>query len=287
MKVTVDGPQFYSRSGQRLTEHVPHLVKQFTWFEEQGILREGSILDGELAIVTHEQMCEDVAVPVTAFNSTMRVLGSLAPRGIELQEHFGKIQFIVYDFLQDGREDLTEQTWRIRRALLEKLFLARATDVRVSPVFETSARSAGYIYDFLTEKGVEGMVAKNVHGKYVPGGRPNRTWYKLKSSSTADVVVTGYKEGNGKFAGQVGAIKFSRFDELTGKLIFVGQCSGLTDAMRREVSENREEYLGRVIEVKFNELVGSKEFRSPRHPQFVCFRDDKKQEECLGEEFRA
>ena len=42
-----------------------------------------------------------------------------------------------------------------------------------------------------------------------------------------------------------------------------------------------------VIEVKANELVGSGDYRTPRHPQYVVRREDKLPETCTMEQFRV
>lgn len=278
--VNEDGVKLYGRSGLEYTEHVPHLVQQLK------DLPYGTILDGELAIVSHKIEIYAKLVPVTAFNPTMRVMGSLAPRARELQLHFGPIQFIVYDVLEFEGKDLTTDPYHMRRGTLRFLYdgVLAAEDVILNPVFDVVSEY-GDLFDVLVEHSVEGIICKNVHSRYEFGGRPNKTWYKVKAATTMDMVITGYKSGNGKFAGLIGAIEFSRWDEVNEKLVYVGRCSGMSDEVRRDISEHQEEYLGRVIEVKANDLVGSKrKYLSCRHPQFVGFRDDKRPEECLGEE---
>lgn len=62
-------------------------------------------------------------------------------------------------------------------------------------------------------------------------------------------------------------------------LTYCGSCSGMTDEVRKQLSENREANIGRVVEILANE-------REPdtykfRHPRFIQFRDDKNAVDCI------
>lgn len=59
-------------------------------------------------------------------------------------------------------------------------------------------------------------------------------------------------------------------------VLYVGECSGFDDELRAELSHYN--YIGRVIEVKCNEIF--KDTGKLRHPRFLRFRDDKDPEEC-------
>jgi ATP-dependent DNA ligase len=275
-----EGVRLYSRSGQDYTEHVPHLVAELT-----GWLPEDSIIDGELAVIARTLYVGGESVPVTDFNKTMRIMGSLAERGRELQDDSGElISLVVYDMPQWKGTDWTGEHFSDRREGLEEGF-PLSDHLFLNPQYDDPS-NFGELFDTLVGNGVEGIIVKNIESGYVLGSRPNNTWYKVKAAVTMDMVVSGYTEGTGKFAGLIGALEFSRTGP-DGELVYVGRCSGMTDAMRREITDNRDTYLGQVVEIKSNELVGSKEYRSPRHPQFVCFRTDKRPEDCDGQELRT
>lgn len=92
-------------------------------------------------------------------------------------------------------------------------------------------------------------------------------WVKWKPTPTMDLRVVGYKSGRGKFIGKVGSL---RCKSDCGSIdVFVG---GMTDEMRDEISENRDKYVGRIVEVAY-QYVGSG--GGLRHPRFVRWRDDK------------
>lgn len=56
-------------------------------------------------------------------------------------------------------------------------------------------------------------------------------------------------------------------------------CAGYTDEVREEISNHRDKYLGKVVEVKANEIFRNK--GTLRHPRFLRFRPDKNPSECL------
>lgn len=272
--------KLYSRTGNEFTEHVPHLVTEL-----EGYMPAGSILDGELAILHGHIDLGRRRVPVTDFGSTMRVLGSLPERGRKVQDELGKtMTFILYDMLMWDGVSYHDEYQRDRRAMLKEGFPFGSSNLFLNPIFTDPSRF-GELFDTLITHGIEGIIIKNTEATYLFEGRPNETWYKVKAAVTLDMIVSGYTDGAGKYEGLIGTVEFSRMDE-DGNLVYVGRCSGMTDDLRREITANKDKYMGKVIEVKANELVGSKEYRSPRHPQFIAFRFDKNPEDCTGEELK-
>ena len=68
-----------------------------------------------------------------------------------------------------------------------------------------------------------------------------------------------------------------------GKIIEVCKvASGLTDALRQDMAEQPEAYLGKVIEIECMSL--NKKDGTVRHPVFLCVRFDKDSTDCQWEE---
>ena len=78
----------------------------------------------------------------------------------------------------------------------------------------------------------------------------------------------------------IGAVVFGVWKD--GKLVEVGRTSGMDEETRQLLSENREEYIGKVIEVEAQGLI-DKNKGSLQHPRFICFRPDKSSEMCTFE----
>lgn len=101
-------------------------------------------------------------------------------------------------------------------------------------------------------------------------------WRKLKRNRTIDLVIRDQKDGKGKFVGLIGALVCGLADGT-----IVANVGGMDDATRVELSLNWESYVGRVIEVRYQE-IGAK--GRLRHPRFVQVRDDKHPDECVADQ---
>lgn len=104
-------------------------------------------------------------------------------------------------------------------------------------------------------------------------------WFKLKVEDTADVIVTGVKDGDGKYLGLVGALLCSVLGS-EGQMIEVASVSGMTDDERYEITEMHDKHnslVGRVCEIKYQCVAAQGRLR---HPRFLRFREDKNPMEC-------
>ena len=307
--VGVDEVEVYSRSGKVYATHVPELVASLSY------LPAGTILDGELAVIDgwYEQDYFDnlarkdrtANVPIVNFNKTMRIMGTGFEKAIKRQDpasandtdnpFTGKMSFIAFDILSYGDTDHREHPqWMRSTSLRNTVDTLGDPRVVVNPRIPVDLD----IYDKLVRAGIEGVILKYQNGLYQSGR--NSDWLKLKSEKTFDVVVMGFtdaKEGKtGKFAGKIGAIEFGAYLP-DGTLQYVGRCSGMDDETRDYWTDVRDalatenyspaDFDPVVIEVKANEMVGSDEYRTPRHPQYVGIRIDKEAKDCLMEQFKA
>lgn len=99
-----------------------------------------------------------------------------------------------------------------------------------------------------------------------------------KTITSKEADIKGYVPVTKFYAmGWIGALKFSVWKD--GELIEVGQTSGFNESVRREISENKESYLGQVIEVMAQCII-NKDTGSLQHPRFIQFRPDKSSEMC-------
>lgn len=117
-------------------------------------------------------------------------------------------------------------------------------------------------------RGIEGWILKDHN---------YANWWKLKESNTCDCIVVDVKEGNGKYAGLVGALIVALHDGSKQKV--VANVSGMSDMERAEITEldNDGQLIGRVVEVEY-QYVGER--GKLRHPRFIRFREDKPAVDC-------
>lgn len=276
----IDGKvEIYTRVGNILTEHFPKIIKQIQKVPD------GTILDGELMVQKHwVNIPGGHMAPVPDFNATMRIVGSGTEVALQKQEDT-IMNFYIFDILRYSGHDWTNYPYSKRSKELRKIiqpldmsFIDAAPEW--GPWDDTDLEN-------LLKAGIEGAILKHKDSLYLPGKRRANTWYKVKSEITADVVVTGFteaKEGvSGKFLGLIGAIRFGAYND-AGELVEIGQCSGMTDEVRKYWTSLRDSdsFHGKVIEIKYNDVLAT---GSPRHPQYKIERLDKNPEDCLLTQF--
>ncbi len=274
--------KIYSRVGLEYQEHLPALVA------ELADLPDNTVLDGELMVIKSRALIVANVVAVADFNATMRIMGSGPEKAIARQEET-KIRFCAFDLPKIEGLSLESEPFRTRLKLLTEILDSN----NFPSIFQNTVMDEwdDSVIDELWEAGIEGAILKNVNSVYIPGKRRANTWYKVKAELTADVALIGFtdaKEGKtGKWLGKVGALVFGAYNDQQ-ELVEVGQCSGMNDAERDRWTAIRDSgvELTQVIEVKYNDLVGSGTFGTPRHPQFKVERIDKRREDCLLEQFR-
>ena len=200
------------------------------------------------------------------------------------------VQYVVFDLLHlDG--SLVARPWQERRNLLEGLGLYRLP-IQVSPVFESEPQA---VFDAMVAEGLEGIVAKRRDAAYQPGRR-SPSWVKVPANRTQEVIVVGWRPGEGRRAGTLGSLLLAVPGD-NGLLDFVGAVgTGFTDLMLDQVLARLRALAlpvspvtGRPVPPMYAkgarwvrpELVGEISFRNwtpdmtVRHPSWRGWRDDK------------
>ena len=145
------------------------------------------------------------------------------------------VRLMLFDLLTEGGEDLRRRPLRERRNRLETFFRDGARDgacpVELSEVIDAEV---GHILESAEELGLEGVMAKRTGGRYV--GQRSRSWLKLKFEKTQEVVVGGWRPGNGGRRDSVGSLLLGIPDG--AKLRYVGRVgSGFSSRELRELRQ--------------------------------------------------
>ena len=135
--------------------------------------------------------------------------------------------------------------------------------------------------DTVRSEGGEGVMLKNLNAFYIYASRPANNWYKFKFTETYDVIITGFKKGRGKYNETIGSIIYGAWIIDRGYKKFVkeiGTVSGMDDELRIKMGLYQDNFIGKVIEVKAQEVTinGCLE-----NPVFLRLRSDKMAEECI------
>jgi bifunctional non-homologous end joining protein LigD len=140
------------------------------------------------------------------------------------------VQFYIFDLLHlDG--PLLAKPYVQRRELLDQLQLTGGPmDI---PAHYTGI-GASVLLDLAGQHGLEGVVAKRLDSRYEPGRRA-RTWIKTPLRHTQEVIIGGWRPGEGNRAGTIGALLLGVYDE-AGQLRYAGDVgTGFTDRMLRDL----------------------------------------------------
>ncbi len=147
------------------------------------------------------------------------------------------VRLMLFDLLTEAGEDLRRRPLRDRRDRLAAFLRSApgASGEGGCPVELSEAIDAdvGHILASAAELGLEGVMAKRTGGRYV--GQRSRSWLKLKLERTQEVVVGGWRPGNGGRRDTIGSLLLGIPDG--PKLRYVGRVgSGFSS---RELSELR------------------------------------------------
>ncbi|MBN1396839.1 MAG: ATP-dependent DNA ligase [Bacteroidetes bacterium] len=186
------------------------------------------------------------------------------------------VKLYVFDILRYKGNDLTQKTLheRLGSLLAAKMKIFSKHIVYLPYAFSTDEKHK--LYKSVIKNGREGIMLKNLKAVYILGGRPSNNWYKAKKSMTIDAVVLGFTTGKGKFNKQVGAVRFGQY--VKGRLVELGQASGMTDIERQDMSLHPQKYINKVVTIKGMERLKS---GAIRHCVFVAIRSDKNPKQCI------
>lgn len=201
-----------SRLGNDVTRRYPELQSL------------GSILGDHRVVLDGEVVAFD-ADGRPSFELLQRRMHVARPGAVEQLVAAVPVVYIAFDVLHlDGRPTMSEP-YEQRRALLESLDVAGRA-VQTPGYFRENAAE---LLAATRERGLEGLVAKQLGSSYLPGRRA-RTWRKVKLTNTQEVVIGGWKPGKGARSGGIGSLLIGVYDE--GGLRYAGHVgTGFTEQM--------------------------------------------------------
>ena len=132
------------------------------------------------------------------------------------------------------------------------------------------------------QAGLEGGVLKNKDMVFRDGTNPEQL--KMKLEISVEMVLDGFypgKKGTRREA-TFGGIEFSN-EEGT----IVGRSSGFNDSQLEEMNANRDKYIGKICEIRFNDITRARgsDTYALSHPRFIEMRPDKNESDTLSKTF--
>lgn len=189
-----DGLRLLSRTGRNVTREYPQLASLGDILAEIPI-----VLDGEAVVL------DSTGVPRFEL--------------IQNKAMATEVQFWAFDILSYEHRSVAARPYRARRQMLEMLTSIGITVPNLLNPMDPMREA--------TERDWEGVVAKRWDGAYV--NKRSRLWIKDKRWRDQEVVIGGWRMGEGRRAGTIGSLLMGRPKD--GDLEFVGRVgTGFTDA---------------------------------------------------------
>lgn len=192
-----------SRTGRDITLVYPELAGLAAAADAQQAVLDGEIVAfGDGAWPDFEALQQRMNISTAAQAST---LAASVP-----------VSFLAFDLLWlDGRPLLDEPYVR-RRELLDGLGLDGGS-WQVPPAF--IGESGADIQAVSRQQRLEGVMAKRLQSRYDPGRRTT-SWRKIKNVRRQEVVIGGWKPGEGGRAGWIGSLLVGVYEH--GELVYSG-----------------------------------------------------------------
>ena len=241
------------------------------------------LLDGEMVAFTDGKPDFEALQPrmhVSSADAALR-LSSMIP-----------VTYLAFDVLQADGVPLLGLPYASRRETLETI-MGNGPGFLIPPDFPGPDLDA--VREASVATGLEGVVVKRLDSVYEPGLRSGN-WLKVKNLLQQEVVVAGWKPGQGNRAGLIGSLLVGVHSASSGELLYAGHVgTGFSDSVLRMLTHLLAplrragspfdgpvppEYAGPavwveprlVIEVTFNRWTRAGRMRAPA---YRGLRDDK------------
>ncbi len=232
LQVHYDGKEvkIFTRNLEEVTFMYPDIEKGI----REQIKTKGVVMEGE-AIAYNPTTDEYLPFQLTAQRK----------RKYDIEEMAAKIplKYMAFDLLYLDGENFIHEPYVERHKALGKLIKEGKTVYLSEEKVIGDGKEIENFFDDCISRGLEGILAKKLDGKYQAGAR-GWNWIKLKRSyqsklnDTIDCVVMGYYYGRGKrTAFGIGAFLIGIYDESQDKFMTIAKVgTGLTDEEWKELA---------------------------------------------------
>ena len=273
-----DEVRVFSRRLNEVTGAVPEIVEA-----ARGLPVREAILDGEAIALRADGWPQPFQITMRRFGRKLDV--AAMRESLPLQSFFFDVLALDGVPLIDRPGE--ERSAALAAALPEHLRIPRIVTDRSdeAEAFVAEALAAGH----------EGVMAKALHAPYEAGAR-GKSWLKVKSATTLDLVVLAAEWGNGRRQGWLSNLHLGARDPANGGFVMLGKTfKGMTDQMlawqteqflAREIGRDRYTVYVRpelVVEIAFNDLQASPHYPGGlalRFARVKAYRPDKRADEA-------
>ncbi len=195
----------------------------------KAVLPAPCVLDGEVVIATeHGLDFEALGQRIHPAESRITMLARETPA-----------EFVAFDVLATGSDDVMSVSQRDRRARLERLLGKPEKPLYLTPSTASRATASDWFERF-EGAGLDGVIAKRGDGVYQPGAR---VMLKVKHQRTVDCVVSGFRWHKDFPGTAVGSLLLGLYDS-DGVLQYVGGTASFKVSERKQLVTYLEPYRG-------------------------------------------
>jgi bifunctional non-homologous end joining protein LigD len=209
------GLRLVSRTGKDISATYPDLAGL-----GGAVTASQALLDGEIVAFTDGRPDFEALQPrmhVTSADAAFRLSATIP------------VTYLAFDALQADGVRLTPLPYRERREILNTL-ISNGPRWLAPPNFPGPDLDA--VRAASVANGLEGVVVKRLDSVYEPGARPG-SWLKVKNQLSQEVVVAGWKPGQGNRTGLVGSLLVGVHSD-AGALLYAGHVgTGFSDQVLR------------------------------------------------------
>ena len=194
------------------------------------------------------------------------------------KENKEELKLVIFDTLPitDFENGQFRSVYGSRKVLLhnyaQRIEALKLNNIEIVPMFyEGTDQSKIWEWlDYAEQNDMEGIMI-NLDAPYEC--KRTKNLIKVKKFYTLDLKVVDAVEGDGRLKGTLGALVVDYKDNTVN----VG--SGFSDEQRKDFWENKDDIIGRVIEVKYKEITKNKDtgLESLQFPVFISLREQGKE----------
>ncbi len=186
----LDGPQvdLVTRNDRNIAAGYPELTGSVPDAASGGL-----ILDGEIVALDEQGR--------PSFERLQQRMHVVKPEAVHRLSGAVPVHYFAFDLLAIEQRSTLSLTYDERRELLQSLEIDGPRWV-VPPAFIGDGEAA---LAASSDQGLEGVVAKRRDSIYLPGTR-SASWLKIKHVRTQEVVIGGWRPGQGRRLGSIGSL---------------------------------------------------------------------------------
>jgi DNA ligase 1 len=185
-----------------------------------------------------------------------------------------QLKLVIFDIItkQDflaGKSLLTfKDRLNILNILRERIEELELKHIEIAPTYYVGTDHS-MIEELLEKVDAEGLEGLMCLRDMPYKTKRNNGILKVKSWKHCDILIIGFEEGEGKLKGTLGSI----IADYKGNPLGVG--SGYTDLERNKIWSDKDNLLGRIVQVKYKTETKDKKTKllSVQFPTFVCIRE--------------